>query len=366
MIGPTGYSDQKWIQKTNILPYTILFENKSTATAPAHEVYITDTLDLKKFDISEFGFGAFGWSDSIYLPLGNKLKQFSRDIDLRPRKNLITRISGKLDTLSGVVKWEFLSLNPTTMDYEEDPDIGFLPPNDTSRVGEGFVSFSVGLRKELKTNDVLKNKASIVFDANQPILTNEYINTLDIDTPESIVLPLPENNKNHFELSWAGNDAGSGIAYYDIYVMENDTSLRIWKNRTTLGSAEFIGNLGSQYKFYSMATDNVSLIEENPSVYDAETTITVNVQEFDDKKGNILIWPNPANNNLNIQFTEAPAGVYVLETINSTGSTILSKLYTDAEVKRGVNINIKEYTPGLYFLRIVYQNRSETLKFIVQ
>ena len=198
------------------------------------------------------------------------------------------------------------------------------------------------------------------------ILTHEYINTLDIDTPESIVLPLPENNKNHFELSWAGNDAGSGIAYYDIYVMENDTSLRIWKSRTTLGSAEFIGNLGSQYKFYSIATDNVNLFEENPSVYDAETTITVNVQEFDNKKGNILIWPNPANNNLNIQFTEAPAGVYVLETINSTGSTILSKLYTDAEVKRGVNINIKEYNPGLYFLRIVYQNRSETLKFIVQ
>jgi hypothetical protein len=69
---------------------------------------------------------------------------------------------------------------------------------------------------------------------------------------------------------------------------------------------------------------------------------------------------------INIQFNDAPSGVYVLETINSTGNTILSKLYTDAEVKRGVNINIKEYTPGLYFLRIVYQNRSETLKFIVQ
>lgn len=366
MIGPTGYGNQHWIQKTNILPYTILFENKSDATAPAHEVFITDTLDLKKFDISEFGFGAFGWGDSIYLPLGNKLKQFSRDIDLRPRKKLITRVSGKLDTLSGAVKWEFLSLNPTTMDYEEDPDIGFLPPNDTSRTGEGFVSFSIGLKKELKTNDVLKNKASIVFDANAPIITNEYINTLDLDKPESRVLALPTTNKNRFQLSWGGIDAGSGIAFYDVYVMQNDTALRLWKSRTPLESAEFIGNLGSKYQFYSIATDNVSLVEENPSNYDAETSITVNVQEFENKKGNIILWPNPAKFSLNVQFADAPSGLYVLETINFTGSTILSKLYTDADVKGGVSIDVSDYNPGLYLIKIVYRNQSKTLKFIVQ
>jgi hypothetical protein len=50
-----------------MMPYTILFENKSEATAPAHIVLITDTLDLSVFDISEFGFSSFGWAIPFFL-----------------------------------------------------------------------------------------------------------------------------------------------------------------------------------------------------------------------------------------------------------------------------------------------------------
>jgi hypothetical protein len=53
--------------------------------------------------------------------------------------------------------------------------------------GDGFVSFSVGLKEELWTNDEIRNKATIVFDANEPIITNEYLNTLDMDEPQSRV-----------------------------------------------------------------------------------------------------------------------------------------------------------------------------------
>jgi hypothetical protein len=179
MIGPSGFGDKNYIALYNMMPYTILFENKSNATAPAHIVTITDTLNLSVFDISDFGFGSFGWGDTLFSPPGNKLKAFSMDIDMRPELELITRVSGKLDTITGVVKWEFLSLNPETMDLEEDPFLGFLPPNVKSPEGEGFVSYSVGLNKDLKTNAEIKNKASIVFDANEPIITNEYLNTLD-------------------------------------------------------------------------------------------------------------------------------------------------------------------------------------------
>jgi len=172
MIGPSGYGDNRWIRKNNTIPYTVLFENKSTATAPAHEVVITDTLDLNTFDIRDFAFGSFGFGDTTLLPNGNKLTQFSRDIDLRPGKNLITRVSGMLDTLSGVVRWEFHSLNTETLMPEEDPYLGFLPPNNAGHEGEGFVSFSVGLRPELGTGDRLKNKASIIFDVKKEMRLN--------------------------------------------------------------------------------------------------------------------------------------------------------------------------------------------------
>jgi hypothetical protein len=366
MIGPAGFGDKHWIQKSSTIPYTILFENKSSATAPAHEVFITDSLDLKKFDFKDFGFGAFGFGDTTLVPNGKKLKQFSMDVDLRPKKNLIARVSGKLDTITGLVRWEFTSLNPTTLEYEEDPFVGFLPPNDSKRAGEGFVSFSVGLKKELKTNDVLKNKASIIFDANAPIITNEFVNTLDLDKPESKVLPLDATIDSRFPLSWGGTDIGSGIASYSVYVMENDSVLRPWKINTTLKTDEFIGKVGSKYKFYSIATDNVSLKESEPATFDATTHITVHVDEFELKKGEISVFPNPANEQLNVRFANAPCGLYVLELIDLNGKAVYSELHSDSDISSNVKIDVSNYQKGTYLLRVFYGNKNSTQKIVLK
>lgn len=366
MIGPAGFGDQHWIQKNNSIPYTILFENKSTASAPAHIVTVTDTLDLTKFDLNEFGFGSFGFGDTICSPNGKKLKEFSLDIDLKPNMNLIARVSGKLDTISGVIRWEFLSLNPTNMQLEEDPFVGFLPPNNANHAGEGFVSFSVGLKKELGTNAALKNKASIVFDANTPILTNEFVNTLDLDKPQSQVYSLDAYIAGSFPLAWTGSDIGSGIASYSVYVMENDTALRPWKLNTDLKSAEFIGNVGSTYKFYSVATDNVSLMEAAPDQYDASTQIIVHVAEFEQKKDELQVFPNPVKDKLNISLQNAPCGMYVVELVSLSGQVYYSEIHDDFSVSKGIQIAVDELQSGNYLVRMVYGNKSVTRKVMVK
>lgn len=366
MIGPAGFGDNHWIQKNNSIPYTILFENKSTATAPAHVVTVTNTLDLTKFDLKEFGFGSFGFGDTILSPSGKKLRQFSMDVDLKPKMNLTARVSGQLDTISGVIKWEFLSLNPTSMQLEEDPFVGFLPPNNTSHAGEGFVSYSVGMKKELGTNAVLKNKASIVFDANSPIVTNEFVNTLDLDQPQSQVYPLDATIDSRFPLAWTGSDVGSGIASYSVYVMENDTALRPWKLNTTLKSAEFIGNVDSKYKFYSVATDNVSLKEAAPSQYDASTHITVDVKEFELKKDELQVFPNPVKDKLNISLLNAPCGMYVVELVGINGQVCYSEIHDDFSISKGIQINVNGMHSGNYMIRLVYGNKLVTRKIVIK
>ena len=366
MIGPDGFGDKGWIVKLNEMPYTILFENKAEATAPAHDVFISDTLDASVFDLSVFGFGAFGWGDTIFSPPGNKLKEFSMDIDLRPELDLITRVSGKMDTLTGVVKWEFLSLNPETMNLEEDPFIGFLPPNVTSPQGEGFVSFSVGLKEELGTNDEIRNQASIVFDANEPIITNEYLNTLDLDVPQSQVYPLEATINRDFQVDWAGADVGSGVGSYTIYVLENDTLLYPWLANTTEITAQFSGQVGSTYKFYSLATDNVGHREEAPNDYDAQTTVVVNLEEFERVKEELMVWPNPVKDNLQVSLINAPCGVYVVELVNITGSVKHSQLYEDRQLQNGISVNISDCPSGQYVLRVVFGNKTKTRKVVVQ
>lgn len=362
MIGPSGYGDQNWIQKTNLIPYTVLFENKSSATAPAHDVFVTDTLDLSAFDLKEFGFGAFGFGDTILSPNGNKLKKFAMDVDLRPAKNLITRVSGNLDTITGVVKWEFISLNPTTMELEEDPFIGFLPPNNTEHAGEGFVSFYVGLKDGLGTNDQIKNQATIVFDANKPILTNQFVNTIDMDLPVSKVDPLDGTSGNRLNLKWSGSDGGSGIGSYSVYYLENDTLLAPVIANTTETSTLFVANVGSKYKFYSIATDNVSLTEDDPSGYDASTHVTVDVKEFSDRKGEIQIFPNPVKEEMNVMLPDASEGVYLVELIDMKGKSCFSNIYESRSISRGIKIKTEQFCPGLYLVRVVFGNSSETRK----
>jgi hypothetical protein len=366
MVGPSGFGDQNYIVKYDMMPYTILFENKSEATAPAHIVTITDTLDLSVFDIAKFGFSSFGWGDTIFSPPGNELKEFSMDIDLRPELELITRVSGKLDTVTGVIKWEFLSLNPETMELEEDPFLGFLPPNVNPPEGDGFVSFSVGLKEELGTNDEIRNQAAIVFDANEPIITNEYLNTLDMDVPQSQVYPLEANIDSRFPVDWTGSDQGSGIGSYSIYVMENDTLLYPWLTNTTEFTAEFIGEVGSTYKFYSIAADNVGHRETTPNDYDAQTTVTVDVEEFERMKEELSVWPNPVKDNLRVTFSNAPCGMYVVELVSATGSVKHSQLYEDRHLQNGISVNVSDYPPGQYVLRVVFGNRVETRKVVVK
>ena len=59
-----------------------------------------------------------------------------------------------------------------------DPLAGFLPPNDETGRGEGHVSFTIRPRADVQAGTVVTNIASIVFDTNEPILTNQVWNTI--------------------------------------------------------------------------------------------------------------------------------------------------------------------------------------------
>jgi hypothetical protein len=150
-------------------------------------------------------------------------------------------------------------------------------------------------------------------------------------------------------------------------VLVNDTLLYPWITNTTALSAPFeIGEIGSTYKFYSIATDNVYHLENAPTDYDAVTTITVDVEEFERAKENLTVWPNPVRDNLHISLSNVPCGVYVIELVGTNGSLKHSVIYPDFELQNGININVLGCTPGQYVLRIVYGNKTETRKIVVQ
>ncbi len=94
---------------------------------------------------------------------------------------------------------------------------------------------------------------------------------IDSIAPSSSVNKLPGYiTTTSFQVSWSGSDGanGSGIAYYDIYVSDNNGAYSVFQSHTTQTSATFNGQDGHLYIFYSVATDNAGNVEPAPNPAD--------------------------------------------------------------------------------------------------
>lgn len=271
MIGPSGYDDQAhYIKPIHQMPYMITFENKSSATAPAHEVFVTDVLDASKYDFSTFSFTGFGWAEQSYTVGGSKTKEFTRDITYNVKgQDILVRVTGQFDEKTGTIYWSFVSLKKNG-DEIEDPDLGFLVPNNDNRDGEGFVSFVIEHKANPANGSTISNKATIVFDANDPIVTNTYVNTFDTDYPSSQITKVEEKD-GKLVVTVSGSDATSGIGSYQVYAFKNGGEAEHVATITEGNQATFKCDSGTKYGLCVIATDNVGWNE--PKDIKAETEV---------------------------------------------------------------------------------------------
>ncbi len=264
------------------MAYTIFFENLETATAPASEVFITDLLDTAKLDIHTLRFTGFGFGErSVNFPLPIADSTFTADIDLSPGKDIIVRVQGQVNAESGEAQWAFRSFDPQTMDLTEDFALGFLPPNAISPEGEGYVSFTIGLKDGLPHLTEIQNEATIVFDNNPPISTPVWSNTIDREAPQSAVAAFPGISPDTtFTVQWSGEDMESGLGWYYVYYSVNGGPWELWQSLPAkVGEADFTGNDGDVYCFYTVARDLVGNVEETPTEADACTQIVLDARE---------------------------------------------------------------------------------------
>ena len=133
-------------------------------------------------------------------------------------------------------------------------------------------NYTIRPQDDLATGTEINAVADIVFDTNEPIVTPEVVNTIEVTDPTSAVEALPETVGEEFTVSWMGTDEGSGIAFYDIFVSINNGDFTLWQDDTTQTSAVYEGEVGQTYSFYSVASDNVGYIEDITTEVDTSTT----------------------------------------------------------------------------------------------
>ena len=327
--GPGNNPNDNFLNDALTLNYSIHFENLNTATSPAVQVMIKDTLDIEKYNMSTFEFGSFGFGNSVFTgTVANN--EMLAVYDLRPARPCYLKMEASIDTLTGFAQWQFSSLDTLSLQLTDDPDAGFLLSNVNHPEGEGYVGFSIKLKDSLTSGDLIANDAEITFDYNDPIVTNEWINIFDGDLPESAVQDLPDTVfYETFSVGWSGYDLTSGVKYYDVAVSTiegADTTTAIWQYRTSETTADFTGQFGETYYFYSLATDSAGNSEPAVSAFDAQVllynpcwdSIVVN-HEYEICQGD----------SVNIQGTwQNEAGIYLdtLSSVYGCDSIIISQL----------------------------------------
>jgi RHS repeat-associated protein len=329
MYGPNGFGAGNFIQPTGAaLPYQVDFENAATATAPAQQVNVTDQLSAN-FDWSTFQLTGIGWGDNfITIPLGSQHFQTTVPMTFNGL-TFDVEVEAGLNTSTGQVFATFQSIDPNTGLPPANPLTGFLPPEDGTGRGDGFLSFSVTPKANLATGTQLRNVANITFDQGLTIATNqvsetdpsagtdptkEALVTIDAGAPASTIQALPATTTSaSFAVAWSGQDDanGSGIADYDIYVSDNGGAFTPWLTAATTTSGAYPGANGHTYGFYSVAHDNVGNVEPTPAVAEAFTTVNTTV-----------VAPNQ------LVFAQPPAG--------AVAGTTLSPVIVDVEDSNGV------------------------------
>jgi RHS repeat-associated protein/uncharacterized repeat protein (TIGR01451 family) len=276
LVGPAGFGTQGFLQPGGTWSYTVGFENDGSAAA--QDVTVTEQLDAN-LDWSTFQLGSFGFGPvNVAIPAG--LTQYQTTVNYRNTDGspLDVRVEFSFNVQTGLLTATFTSLDPATGEAPAGVFDGFLPPDDNSVVGEGFVQYTVQPKAGLASGAAITQQAAVVFDTNAPLNTAPFVNTIDTADPTSNVQALPAVTPTPtFTVTWScSNDpGGSGIAGYDVFVSDNGGPFTPLQTRTTATSAVFTGQFGHTYGFYSVATDNVGHRQATPAGAEATTTIEV-------------------------------------------------------------------------------------------
>jgi RHS repeat-associated protein len=274
MVGPAGYGPEGLVPRSSTLPYEIDFTNEPTASLPAENVTVTETLS-PAVNEATFALGPVGFAGHRVTPPPG-LQSWTTTIDDTAVSGLDVQVTANLDPATRVVTWTFTSLDPATGDTPANQADGFLPPDQTPPEGEASIDYTVSPAPTDTTGTAIQAAASIVFDTNSPMETGTATNTVDAAPPTVTVNPLPPTETGPFAVTWSGSDPGGpGLAYTNIYVSDDGGVPTPLVSDSTANLVMFTGKLGHTYSFFASGVDNVGLVQAGNVTSQAHTTIVL-------------------------------------------------------------------------------------------
>ncbi len=319
--GPQGYGTQGYIASAQRMEYLIECENAADAAAPAYKIVIIDTL------APEF--------DENTVIFGDMSHQYT------------TSRTGN------ILRWEITGID--------------LPPNKVPTEGESWVTYSVLPKAGTLAGTVFGNSAAIYFDANAPIITNRYVNTLDNIAPVSMMAALPSKTSDSVvTIKWTSTDAGgSGYESAELFMAKDDGEYTAVCTQNT-DSVQVAVDLEHSYSFFVLSKDNVGNLEMERPV-PVSIRVTSGVAPLDLRNFWLRdIYPNPVSGTMNIEYSLTKNGFTAVEMIDELGRVIASVVgEVQSEGIYHYRFDGSSLQSGTYYLRLTQGGLVQTKKVVV-
>lgn len=262
--GPMGVDSVRWVSKNDVLNYTVFFEN-DPEFATAHAQVVDIRIDMPYEDLlKDFTLGTYTFANRAF-EMPNEPNFYSMRLDCRDSLDIYVDVVAGLEVEKKQAFWHFSSIDPESGHAPWQVDRGLLPVNDSTHVGEGFVTFRLKPFEEMVTGDSIAFHANILFDSNDTLRTNRWCNLIDAGAPTSkVIANVDQENYSHYRLSFEAEDdkGGCGVNRVFLYLADNLGTYEEYAVCPVDSVLDFYVEKGRQYNFMTIGEDRVGNHEE--------------------------------------------------------------------------------------------------------
>ena len=154
----------------------------------------------------------------------------------------------------------------------------------------------------------------------------------------------------------------------DIAVIDDDPSLLFDGGGKSRPTTIALKDVGSDEFTSGGTTNNPLAVSEVGPSYLGGPSLSISTNELLDKKHTINIFPNPASTSFSIETSSTTGELLKVAIYNSNGQLIKS----DVDFQKQVNssqdnqYDVSDLNNGVYFVKVVSENSSKTMKLILQ
>jgi len=347
-VSPKGCGEFGNIYQDQKLTYTVRFQN--IGSGAAHNVVITDVLD-DNLDLSS-------------IRLVNSTHTVT-SFQINPNNEL-------------VVSFEGIELNP----IQEAP------------LNNGNVVFSVYPKSNLPEGTVITNQASIIFDSNEPVITNEVLNTVYTDPSVTANFTFEKQCASFgfdYDFSYTGESTNVTYAWdfgantipsissdetpVGVTFTEgtHDVTLTVTKNGCSdvIVQSIVVSDIASSGKKKVTVCHNGQSITINKNALQAHLnhgdcvgacdTTARTTNNKSSLINEITLYPNPTSNSLTVRFDDLRYDS--IEIIDISGRIVIKQTVTD---KSELTLNVSSLSKGIYFMTILSNTKEVVIKKFIK